>query len=136
MIKYKTIKKLPTKNLFNLYQAVGWTKGINNKEKHEKLLFNVYANSNLVYSAWQENKLVGVVRAITDKYSHGLIFGLLVDPKFQKQGIGTKLISLCLKKYPKIQWSIETEKSKLKFYNKLNFVKSKNIYISKGSSSV
>ena len=136
MIKFKSIKKLSPQGLFNLYQAVGWTSGVKNKKKHAILLSKVYSNSDLVFSAWHKNELVGVVRAITDKYAHGLMYGLVVRSEFQRQGIATKLISLCLKKYPKIQWSFEAEDPKFKLFKKIGFVKSKNAYLTKGSSPI
>ena len=136
MIKYKSIKKLPPTMLFNLYEAVSWTKRVKNKKRHAALLAKVYSNSGLVFSAWDGKELIGVIRVLTDKYAHGVIFGLAVNPKYQRKSIGKKLVSLCTKKYPKIQWSVEVEKPARKIFNELGFKKSKNQYLKKGSCPV
>ena len=132
MIKFKSSKIIAPAAIFDLYKAVGWAEGIENPRKHAALLAKVYANSDLVFSAWEGKKLVGVIRAITDKYAHGCIFGFAVEPAYRGQGIGSKLLELCLKKYPKIQWSAAAEAGQLVVFAEQGFAKSKNEYLEKG----
>lgn len=47
-----------------------------------------------------EDKLVGVVRVLTDGYFFGTIPELLVDPDFQGQGVGRRLMELAWETSP------------------------------------
>jgi len=53
----------------------------------------MFANANLVISAWHENKLVGVCRALTDFSYCCYLSDLAVDKSYQKHGIGRELIT-------------------------------------------
>ena len=45
-------------------------------------------------TAYDNRKLVGCLRVLTDGYYFGTITELLVLPEYQKQGIGSKLLQL------------------------------------------
>ena len=45
-------------------------------------------------TAYDEKELVGCLRIISDGYYFGTITELLVLPKYQKQGIGSRLLTL------------------------------------------
>lgn len=49
------------------------------------------ANSNLVLSAWHDEKLIGIARCITDFHDVCYLSDLAVDAYYQKHGIGTQL---------------------------------------------
>ena len=48
-------------------------------------------NSNLVVSAWESSKLVGVARSVTDFHFACYLSDLAVDEAFQRRGIGLRL---------------------------------------------
>ena len=48
-------------------------------------------NSNLMVSAWVENRLIGIARSITDFNYACYLSDLAVDKKYQNDGIGKKL---------------------------------------------
>ena len=52
----------------------------------------MFKNSNLVMSAWSEDELVGIARALTDFSYTTYLSDLVVKTDFQRQGIGQKLI--------------------------------------------
>lgn len=52
------------------------------------------ANADLMITAWQDDLLVGVSRAITDFTYCCYLSDLAVDEAYQKQGIGKELIRL------------------------------------------
>jgi len=136
MIKYKSSKKIAPQDLFGLYRSVGWAEGVDNPKKHGALLAKVYNNSDLVFSAWDGKVLAGMVRAITDKYAHGCMFGFAVDPRYRNQGIGGKLLDMCVAKYPKIQWSAAAEGDQTAVFVEHGFAKSGNQYLVKGACPV
>lgn len=129
---YKTTKRLPATKLFDLYESVGWTKNVRNKKQHGELLSNVYSHSDGVYSAWDDTRLIGVVRFITDTYAHGIIFGLVVHPQYQNQGIGSTLVKKCMMTHPRIQWGTYAESSSARLLKKVGFEKSEYQAFSKG----
>ena len=51
-------------------------------------------NSDIVATCWNEDLLVGIARSITDFNYCCYLSDLTVDVAFQRQGIGTELISL------------------------------------------
>jgi ribosomal protein S18 acetylase RimI-like enzyme len=130
--KYKYKKNISTKQLFTLYDSVGW---IDKKDKLDKgkSISMAYKNSQIVISAWNKKELIGVIRAMTDKIIYGVIFGLVVEPKYQKHGIGKKMIVMCVKKYPNVIWYAGSENSSTnKFYKKIKFKKDRHSWFYKG----
>ena len=51
-------------------------------------------------TAYDNKMLVGCLRMLTDGYFFGTITELLVLPKFQKQGVGSKLLELAKENAP------------------------------------
>ncbi len=54
----------------------------------------VVKNSNLVVSAWYGNELIGIARSVTDFHYACYLSDLAVDQKYQKNGVGKRLLSL------------------------------------------
>ncbi len=52
------------------------------------------SNSNMMVSAWQNNKLIGIARSITDFHYACYLSDLAVDKEYQKVGVGKKLQAL------------------------------------------
>lgn len=48
-------------------------------------------NSNLIISAWEKEKLVGIARSLTDFHYACYLSDLAVDIEYQRKGIGKKL---------------------------------------------
>jgi len=87
-IEYKINTPIAPEDIISLYESAGLNRPTNDKERIEKM----YKNSNLVISAWDENTLVGVSRALTDFCFCCYLSDLAVRKEYQKQGIGKKLI--------------------------------------------
>ena len=58
----------------------------------------MFENSDLIVTAWDENKLVGVSRTITDWVWCSYLADLAVSPGYKRSGIGKKLIELAREK--------------------------------------
>ncbi|WP_254066767.1 GNAT family N-acetyltransferase [Lactococcus raffinolactis] len=50
-------------------------------------------NASIIWTAWDDNRLVGIARALTDFSYACYLSDLAVDINYQKQGIGKTLIN-------------------------------------------
>jgi len=73
--------------------AVFDASGIRCPTKDLARIERMFANANLILSAWHEGQLVGVCRALTDFSYCCYLSDLAVDKAFQKHGIGRELIA-------------------------------------------
>ena len=82
---------------------------------------NKSRNKRVIVELKNGKQLIGTIRAITDGTYNGVIFGLAVNPRYQKQSIGTNLIKKCTKTHPKLRWYLGADDSKTeKFYKKID----------------
>ena len=114
------IKELPCDQLYNLFKLAGWTEGSETDEMLKN--FNVpFINSTLVVSAWDNERLVGAVRVLSDKIIRSVIYDLVVDPEYQGQGIGKELVKRCIRHYPYTEWLVQTTGNIAGYYEKMGF---------------
>lgn len=95
MIKY-LIKKPSVEEYKLLRNAVDWnleTRGISWERAVDSL-----KKSPLCICAYNENKIIGMVRLAGDLEMYGYIQDTIVLPEYQRKGVGTRLIGLLLKK--------------------------------------
>ena len=60
----------------------------------EAWMQGILNNSNLIVSAWHQEKLVGISRCITDMYDTCYLSDFAVSTRYQKKGIDKKLQAL------------------------------------------
>lgn len=93
-ITFKDTKEFQPKDLQNLFLSVSWASA-----DYPERLVVAMKNSSCVFSAWDGNKLIGLVNALDDSTMTAYIHYMLVDPVYQKTGIGKKLINLIKERY-------------------------------------
>jgi N-acetylglutamate synthase-like GNAT family acetyltransferase len=76
--------------IIELYTNSGLPRPTNDKDRINKM----YEHSNLIITAWDNEKLVGVSRSITDWAWSCYLADLAVRDEYKKSGIGKKLIKL------------------------------------------
>lgn len=79
-------------------------------------------------TAYDEDNLVGCIRILTDGYFFGTITELLVLPSYQKQGIGSKLLTLAKEHTPTMLY-FGSQQGLESFYEKNNCIKSLQSYM-------
>jgi ribosomal protein S18 acetylase RimI-like enzyme len=122
-------KYLPCDQLYNLFKLAGWTEGSETDEMLKN--FNVpFINSTLVVSAWDNERLVGAVRVLSDKIIRSVIYDLVVDPEYQGQGIGKELVKRCIRHYPYTEWLVQTTENIAGYYEKMGFKRYKDVVLS------
>ncbi len=89
-ITYSNSKKIDADEAIDLYirSTLGERRPVHNRSTFK----DMFENSNLIITAWDENKLVGVARTLTDFSFVAYLSDLAVDQAYQRQGIGKRLI--------------------------------------------
>jgi len=120
IIYNETKKDLPCEQLQKMFVAVGWSDNSETPDMIKK--YNVpFINSTIVVSAWDGDKLIGAIRALSDKMFRSIIHDFLVLPEYQNQGIGKELMRRCIAFYPNSEWLVGTSKETAPYYEKLGF---------------
>jgi ribosomal protein S18 acetylase RimI-like enzyme len=90
----------------------------------------MFDNSDLIITAWDENKLVGVSRTITDWVWCSYLADLAISPAYKRSGIGKKLIELAREKIGErsmlLLLSVPTA---MDYYPKVGFVRENRAFI-------
>lgn len=92
MITYSSDKKITSQQFIDVLirSTLGERRPVNDLARIEKMLHH----GNVLVTAWNNEKLVGVSRALTDFSFCCYLSDLAVDVAYQKQGIGKELIRL------------------------------------------
>ncbi len=121
MIEYKELV-YDERQIINLYLNNEWYAYTNNKDK----LFQGIKHSLFCMGAYDDNRLIGMIRVVGDGSTIIYIQDILVYREYQKQGIGTVLLNKILEKYSNVrQILLMTDKTDTlqNFYEKNGFVK-------------
>lgn len=123
MMKIEISEVTPSKDDYmRLHQTTGWNaKGLYTYEQ----LYSAICNSWCSVSIYQNRRLIGFGRIISDGIYQTFICDVMVDPEFQAQGIGTKIMNSLLIKCDMegIKWvQLFCAKGKQNFYEKLGFI--------------
>lgn len=117
----RTDESIPGDQLVQLYQAVGWEAYVQDPEG----LARAVANSTLVVAAWQEDRLIGLARCLSDDVAIVYLQDILVHPDWQGQGVGRQLLEACLKRFAHVRQKVlltDDEERQRIFYESMGFV--------------
>ncbi len=93
-ITYKDTHDFNAKELEELFLSVEWSSGY-----FPDKLVAAMKNFKTVYTAWDNDKLIGLICAMDDGIMTAYIHYLLVDPAYQGMGIGKRLVEKMKKTY-------------------------------------
>ena len=117
--RFSDSKMIDIDQVLELYRCAEWSKD-RTREEAELIL----ANSSLVLSAWDGNRLAGMARVLTDFVVRATLYDVIVRPEDQGKGVGRMLMEKFLdhpamKRVPAI---FLLTKDKRPFYEKFGFV--------------
>lgn len=117
-IRYKETKDFTPAELQRLFLSVHWESG-----RYPEKLARAMKNSTRVISAWDGEKLVGLVRALDDGETAAFIHYLLVGPAYQKAHIGSGLMNRLLAAYEDMLYVkiMPSDPKTVPFYEKFGF---------------
>lgn len=121
-IEYKDIHNFECEELERLFLSVEWSSG----HFPEKLVIAM-RNYKTVYSAWDGNRLVGMICVMDDGVMNAYVHYLLVDPEYQGQTIGRTLVDMVKQKYNDYMRIVVVAYDKeMHFYEACGFEKSQD----------
>lgn len=117
-IEYRDTKIFNTAEIQRLFQSVKWESG-NYPEK----LVRAMQNSTHVISAWDGNKLIGLVRVLDDGETIAFLHYLLVDPEYQGRHIGDELMKRVMCYFENLLYVkvIPSDSKTIPFYERYGF---------------
>ena len=117
-IEYKDTHIFTEKELQRLFLSVGWESG-----NYPDKLVGAMLNSSHVISAWDDNKLIGLVRALDDGETVAFLHYLLVDPAYQGHHIGDELMKKIMSCFENLLYVkiMPSDPKMLRFMNDMGF---------------
>lgn len=122
MITYKDTHEFTQEQLQNLFLSLEWSSG----HFPDKLVIAM-KHFETVFTAWDGDKLVGLVCAMDDSIMTAYIHYMLVRPEYQKMGIGKALIEKMKAHYKDyLRIVLVAYDKELGFYEHCGFEKAKD----------
>ena len=98
-MEIREYKEYNEEEIIRLYAAVGWKAYTDNIPA----LREGFRNSMLILAAYDEDKLLGIIRTVGDGATIVFIQDILVFPDRQRQGVGTALLKAVLERYSNVR---------------------------------
>ena len=73
--------------------------------------------------AWDDRRLVGAVRVLTDGYFFACVSEILVDPEYQGRGLGRRLMAAALATAPRGRLFLGAQPQSVGFFERLGYVR-------------
>ena len=102
MIVYKEIDSSIIESIKDIYKKESWSSYLKDDEK----LIRAFDKSLYSMGAFDDNKLIGFIRCVGDGEHILVVQDLIVDPEYQKRGIGTYLFKTIMQKYSMVRMFI------------------------------
>ena len=119
-IIYKDTHDFNEKELQDLFLSVEWSSG-----HYPDKLIVAMKNFKTVYTAWDGDKLIGLICAMDDGIMTAYIHYLLVNPAYQNLGIGKQLVEKMKSTYKDyLRIVIVAYNDEIGFYESCGFKKS------------
>jgi GNAT superfamily N-acetyltransferase len=108
------------KEILSLYSAVGWSAYTENPI----ILRKGYEHSLLVLAAYEDQDLLGIIRAVGDGATIVFIQDILIYPEQQRKGVGSALLQAVLDRFAgvrQIELVTDHTEGTVSFYRSMGF---------------
>ncbi|OPY65480.1 MAG: putative acetyltransferase [Syntrophorhabdus sp. PtaU1.Bin002] len=117
MIQYREAKSFCLSQLTDLFMSVGWGYG-----KNPEQLISALGNSDKVVSAWDDDRLIGLVNALSDGVRTVYFHYVLIHGEYQGRGIGKAMMNKIMEKYQHCRHMVLiSNNAKIGFFTKCGF---------------
>ena len=125
-IQYRKNEKITANQLAEVFMASGIRRPVEDKPRLEKML----KHADILVTAWDGEKLIGVARALTDYSYCCYLSDLAVDQGYQHKGIGKQLIHEVEKEIgDEASLILLASPSAMDYYPKVGFTRIENGYM-------
>ncbi|WEV76549.1 GNAT family N-acetyltransferase [Bifidobacterium sp. ESL0800] len=93
-IKFTDEKCFTQAQVERLFLSVDWVSG-----KYPERLYKALMGSSTVFSAWDGDRLAGLVRVLDDGAMMAYMHYVLVDPEYQGRGIAGHMVEMVKQRY-------------------------------------
>lgn len=122
MINYRDEIRPQAEEIAALYRAAQLIRPVDDIDRIRRM----YEGSNVVLTAWEGERLIGILRGWIDGAFDGYVCDLAVHPEFQKLGVGAKLLALARSGRPEVQWVLRASKIASQYYEHIGWKKIEN----------
>ena len=84
-------------------------------------------NSTILATAWNNHRMVGFARCMTDFVFNCQINNVVVDEEYRGCGIGKRLVRKILNSGEKVTYILRPDPENIRFYEKLGFENSNSV---------
>jgi len=127
-IIYKINSQICAEDVSKLFTA----SGINRPSSDLNRIQRMIDHADITITAWDQEKMIGIARAITDYSYCCYLSDLAVDNAYQNSGIGKKLIQLVQEQIgEEVSLILLSSPVAMEFYPRIGFEKSNNSFIIK-----
>jgi len=125
-IEYSFVKEISPEDVANVFRNSGIRRPYNDLNRIKKMI----DNADIIITAWDNKKLVGIARALTDYSYCCYLSDLAVDKDYQKAGIGKHLIELLRNIIgEEVALILISAPEAMDYYPKIGFEKCERAYI-------
>ena len=118
MITYKVNDELDAVELAEVFKLSGITRPVEDLPRLQKMI----EHADIIITAIEEGKVVGVARAITDYHYCCYLSDLAISRDYQGKGIGKKLVSLLKEELgEKVSLILLASEEAMEYYPKIGF---------------
>lgn len=115
-----SIENVEWSRMKEIYRSVGW------KNHDEEKIKKIFQTSSVVAIAYDENKITGFGRALSDGVFNAAIYDVVIDKDYQNKGIGQQIIESLLAQLKNISCvHLVSTAGNEEFYRKAGFRKMK-----------
>lgn len=121
-IQIKIVQHAAKDDLLSLYLEAGWYDPASGED--DGFLDRIVPNSAIFVGAFDQKKMIGMGRALSDMASDAYIQDIVVLKAYRKQGLGKKIVQMLVKKLKKagVDWiGLVAQPGTTKFYKSIGF---------------
>jgi hypothetical protein len=134
MITYQTGNDLDLDTMIELYRAstLGERRPVNDRERMKDML----THANLIITAWDGDRLVGISRSMTDFVYATYLSDLAVRLSHQKNGIGKELIRRTQLAAPKASVILLSAPKAVEYYPHIGFTQHPSAWVLRSDEKI
>ena len=125
-LEYKVNATITAEEVADVFRASGIKRPVDQLERLQSMI----DNADITITCWDDNKLIGIARAITDYSYCCYLSDLAVDKAYQNRGIGKQLIKELQKQLnEETSLLLLSAPNAMDYYPRVGFNKAENAFL-------